>query len=313
MRVAIVVGLLAALARPARADAIDDALAAPPPPVTAEGKAISLGGLAAVHAAAYTWAYFAWYRGRDVRDHVELDDEGWFGAETYAGGADKLGHGFATYAFTRGSIGILEVGGWSPTVAAGVSAGLTAAFFTLIELKDGVHEGYGFSIGDTVFNLGGIALGVAMAELPRLDRLFDFRLEYLPTSEFVDQVRMHGVNVTEDYSGMSFGLAFHLRALDGLQARPSTRWLRWFDVMAGYETRGYLPAPTDPDEAREQRLFLGVSLDLQGLLREYAWPDPIHRRELSFRRAGDWMTEMFTVPYTTLRLADLGRARPASP
>jgi hypothetical protein len=260
---------------------------------------LSLGALAGFHVAAYTWSYFAWYRGREVRDHVELADEGWFGPDTYAGGADKLGHGFSNYAFVRGSIGLLELGGWDRRTSAIVSAGLTTSYFLMVELKDGLHEGYGFSVGDLIMNLGGTALGVAMAYAPRLDELADVRLRYVPTGEFVDEVRAHGVNVAEDYSGMTFQAVFHPGAV------WDPRWMKWTDLVVGFESRGYLPVPTDPMQPREQRLYVGVAVNVQHALDQlWAGDDrPLGRRVVR------GVSELFALPYTTVPLADLERSR----
>ena len=300
-------------------DAETELQPAPPKPEKAAGrfdltvgKAVSAGSLAAIHGAAYTFTYFAWYRGRALRDHIVMQRDGWFGARRYAGGADKFGHGHANYAMARGSIALLEAGGWDRDVAAITSAVLTTAFFTMVEIKDGLHVGYGFSIGDTVFNLGGVGLAVAMAYVPRLDDMFDFRLEYWPTKEFRHEFAEGGVNAAEDYSGMTFEGVYHLNTVPQLQARRATAWLRHADLMVGFGTRGYLPIPDDEMEPRTQEVFLGVSLNVQGLLREYVWGRP-RRDELSGRRVVDGTLEMFTIPYTYVPALSVDRSRPPDP
>jgi len=40
-----------------------------------------------------------WHRGRDTQ--LDVARGGWFGADTYSGGIDKLGHGFSSYVDTR--------------------------------------------------------------------------------------------------------------------------------------------------------------------------------------------------------------------
>ena len=65
--------------------------------------ALTLGGL---YAAFTTWTYFAWYRKgcrpepKPCKDFLWGKD-GAFGANTYAGGADKLGHTWATLGLAR--------------------------------------------------------------------------------------------------------------------------------------------------------------------------------------------------------------------
>lgn len=326
---------LAAATRPARAETTPPtpvALAPTPPPAPDPDPSVSqtepveqplvvererpawhrptaMGALLGVNGAVYAWTYFAWYRGRATLDHVVIAKDGWFGPHTYAGGADKLGHGYANYMFSRTQMSILEAAGWDRTVAAVTSGALTALMFTVIEIKDGVHEGYGFSIGDQVFNLGGNALGILFAMEPRLDEMFDLRIGYVPTDEFIEEVKANGVNVAEDYSGMNFDVVYHLGSLDAIRSSGRrTRWLQYVDVQLGYETRGYLPVPADPMTPREQRMFIGVSLNVQGLLRDFAYGKP--DKEISWRAFADGFLEYYTLPLTTLRVADTDRARP---
>ncbi|HET9625469.1 MAG TPA: DUF2279 domain-containing protein, partial [Kofleriaceae bacterium] len=60
--------------------------------------ALTLGG---VYAAFTTWTYFAWYRKHKPLDQFKVGGDGWFGDRTYAGGADKLGHAWATMSLGR--------------------------------------------------------------------------------------------------------------------------------------------------------------------------------------------------------------------
>src|SRR5262245_29425974 len=60
--------------------------------------ALTLGGL---YAGFTTWTYFAWYRKHKPLEEFRWGGDGWFGLKTYAGGADKFGHAWATMSLAR--------------------------------------------------------------------------------------------------------------------------------------------------------------------------------------------------------------------
>src|SRR5437879_6347922 len=60
--------------------------------------ALTLGGL---YAGFTTWTYFAWYRKHKPLAQFAWGGDGWLGARTYAGGADKFGHAWATMSLAR--------------------------------------------------------------------------------------------------------------------------------------------------------------------------------------------------------------------
>jgi hypothetical protein len=125
-----------------------------------------------------------------------------------AGGADKWGHGWASYALTRGTTELLVAGGWRRVPSSLVAAGLVGAALTVQELKDGPI--WGFEVGDLAADLAGAALAAVMEDLPAVDRLFDFRLRYFPSADFRKLAgakfwsRGDGIDIAQDYSGMSY-------------------------------------------------------------------------------------------------------------
>ncbi len=273
------------------------------------GEVVSASILGGINLGIYAWTYFAWYRPRAKNENLVFLDEGWFGPDTYAGGADKLGHFYANYAFVRGSVAILEAGGWDRTVATALSSAATLAFFTVIEFKDGYHEGYGFSTQDLAANITGVALGALMTEWPALDRAIDVRIQYFPTREFVTELVDEGVvNAAEDYTGQAFLLAYHLGSIKPLRQSNYFGWTRYFDVVAGYQARNYKPEPTVPGNPREQELFFGITLDMQAVMG--AWHDSLVGTSPGWANAvavgGDFF-EYFQLPYTTLKVVGFDR------
>jgi hypothetical protein len=225
--------------------------------------ALTLGGL---YAGFTTWTYFAWYRKHKPLRDFAWGGDGWFGARTYAGGADKLGHAWATMGLARiGTEMLHQWGGYSKLTSTLIGTALSEALFLGVEVKDGFY--YEFSFSDATFDTLGAALAVALSLSPRLDELFDFRVEYWPSHEYRKQFDGGNVNVAEDYSGETYLLALHLGGIHALRDASWGGWSRFVDVALGFGTRGYKPDPPkgEIDPPHRQELSIGVTLNLQGV------------------------------------------------
>lgn len=282
---------------PVSTEAVTDAAVSSPDPATPSSeraKWLAAGGLALTYAAFSTYAYFAWFRGRQNGGEGFTFDG--FGLYTYAGGADKLGHAWTAYALTRGTTAMLTHAGWSRLGSSIVAASVSQIFFTLSEYEDSLV--YQFEVYDIVANVAGAAFAVAMINLPSLDRWIDFRLEYLPSKDYRRTLREErNIDFFQDYSGQSYMLALHL---DALPRMP--RALRFVDVVAGFETRNYSPPRADESQAKTQRLYLGVALNVQHLLGELF-------ADSRGRRVARSVFEHVSVPFTTWKALDASRSQ----
>lgn len=254
-----------------------------------------------LYGALYVYTYLAWYQRGESTERLQLRDEGWFGRDTYAGGADKLGHMWTNYALTRGVSGILEWGGYSKPASLLTSTGLALGFFVLIEVKDGYEPQYGFSWSDVAFNVAGNALGVVLELWPALDERFDIRLEYWPSRYFVRSLGREGFfNAAEDYSGQRFLLAYHLASIDALRESPWFAWTHWLDLTLGFRALHYQPAENDP-HTPVQELFFGISLNVQQIVERTLLPARgSGERPGAGLRTLRFATEVLAVPFTTL-------------
>lgn len=279
--------------------------------------------LAGLYAGFIGWTYLAWYQ-KPTREFRWADpkrdgswriwrEEGWFGKNGYAGGADKMGHAWATLALARAGTEMLnQWGGYSRLTSAIIGCGLSEALFLGVEIRDGTT--YAFSQGDFVFNTIGAGLAFAQSVWPSVDDAVDLRVEYFPSQAYRDRfAKEPDLNIAEDYSGQTYHLAFHLGALDRLGRWKYGSWSRFVDVTFGFETRGYKPDPLvkpntelcmagDPtrcDFDKERNLFIGLSLNAQGL---FDWM--LSGRSEPARKIAHGTFEVFSVPYTTLRVGE---------
>lgn len=271
-------------------------------------KWIAAGSLAGVYAGLTTFTYFAWYHDTDQLPEFTVNGDGWFGQETYAGGSDKLGHLWGNLMVSRETAEILVAGGWKRLPASLISSGLALSFFTYIEIKDGFY--YQFSTGDMVGNVLGAGLAVLMFNVPEVDDLFDFRVEYIPTGQYLDSLTDDGdVNVVEDYSGQSYLLAVHLSGIAGATESRYTEWLSYVDVVGGFQSLNYKPDPVDPASSpRSQSLFMGVALNMQHVLDRVFGTAPDSGAGKWTHDIGHHVFEYLSVPFTTLRVAGAERS-----
>ena len=265
--------------------------------------------LAGIYAGFVTWTYFAWYRTETHEFRAGGDgswkiwsNDGWFGTEQYAAGADKMGHAWATLALGRAGTELLyQWGGYSRLTSALVGAALSEALFLGVEIKDGFA--YRFSYGDFAFNTLGAALGFAQSMWPALDDAVDFRVQYFPSAAYRAHAGDGDLDIAEDYSGQTYLLAFHLGAIRPLRESRWGRWAQFVDVALGFESRGYKPdppwtiTPTQPDYDKTRTTFIGLSLNAQGLFDHL-----LRGRSETWRKITHGTFEVFSLPYTTLPL-----------
>lgn len=279
--------------------------------------------LAGLYAGFIGWTYLAWYRrpSHEFRwsdpktegDWRIWTEGGWFGKNGYAGGADKMGHAWATLGLARAGTEMLnQWGGYDRLTSAIWGAALSEALFLGVEIRDGTS--YVFSQGDFVFNTLGAALGFAQSVWPGVDEAVDFRVEYVPSQAYRDRFRKNtDLDIAEDYSGQTYHLAFHLGAIDRLASWKYGSWSKYVDLTIGFESRGYKPDPlTKPntelcmagdlsrcDFDKERNVFVGVSLNAQGLFDRL-----LRGRSNAGRKITHGLFEMFSIPYTTFRAAE---------
>jgi Predicted periplasmic lipoprotein (DUF2279) len=268
---------------------------ADPEPEPLYSKEVGAAIVAGTWGLASTYAYFAWFRNATRTTHPIYTLEG-FGVNTYAGGADKLGHFWAGHMFSYVTTEALVHAGYSTLPSSWIGFGLSQLFGTISEYKDSLH--YQFEYGDIIANCSGALFTVLLENEPALDRLLDFRVEYWPTHEYIHLLRQGNVDGAQDYSGQSYMFGVHLRAIPGLE---DSMWTRFADVVVGFESRNYAPQPDDPNAIKRQVLYGGVAVNMQAVL-EALFPDS------TGRRIGSGVLEFVSVPTTTLRLGELSRS-----
>lgn len=208
--------------------------------------------------------------------------EGWFGQDTPYGGADKLGHAFFAYAGTRLLTRAFEEAGNDHDRALPLGVWTTLGIMTAVEVLDGYSKQYEFSKEDAILNVAGVALGYVLERNPDLDRLIDVRVLYRPSAGKFDPFG--------DYSGQKYLLALKASGVPALRENPL---LRYFELTAGYGTRGY---ESPQGVVRSRHVYVGVSLNLSEVLGSTVFRGAGERSRV--QRATDLFFEFVQVPGT---------------
>lgn len=223
-------------------------------------------------------------------------NEGWFGADTYSGGADKLGHFYMTYASSRLLTRAFAWDGASHAKSLQIAAWYTLGAFAGIEVLDGFSRKWNFSREDMLMNAAGVGAAVLFERHPDIDRMFDLRVLYRPSNEEGRRFDPFG-----DYSGQTYLVAAKLA---GFHAFSHPGLLRYVEVTAGYGTRGF-----DAGSGRRgtRNVYVGLSLNLSELL------DRTNTAEGPARRLASTALEYVQIPGTAALLRHPLEPHRASP
>jgi len=219
----------------------------------------------------------------------QAENEGWFGQDTYAGGADKLGHAFATYSGTRLLARAFEGLGNNPAHSLRLAAWTSFGILTGVEIADSFSSKWSFSYEDVVFNAAGVAFALLQEKIPSFDALLDFRLLYRQSD---DAKSLGKSNVIVDYSGQTYLLAFKADGVPGLRDVPL---LRYLEILVGYNTRGYEPNDGTMNDPH-RRIYYGVGITLSRLLSDTVFRGGLKGGKI--QRATDTVLEFLEVPGT---------------
>jgi hypothetical protein len=212
-----------------------------------------------------------------------VQKEGWFGQNTSSGGADKLGHAFSAYVGTRLVAQAFTAMGNAPEPARRLAAWSTLAVMLGIEVLDGYSKKYAFSREDALMNVVGVGIGYLMERNREVDNLLDFRLLYRKSEG-------SSFDPAGDYSGQTYLL---VAKASGVPALRGNSVLRYFELAAGYGTRGY---QSPPGVERERNLYFGISVNLSEVLAQTVFRGAKERGV--GQRATDLFLEFVQVPGT---------------
>ena len=217
------------------------------------------------------WGVSAWDYGRY---DMHFRSEDWFQQDTKHGGADKIGHAYASFGLGHMFAWYFERWGYSQTEAAAFGALTSLGMHTFMEIGDS-FSWFGFSVEDFTMNFVGSYLAFYLYQHPQRNRYLDLRIEYIPTHTTYD--------FFTDYHGLKYLVALKLEAFSWIK-NPV---LQYLELHVGYYARGY----EEVDAPKKRVVYGAVAVNLTRLFRQHG-----------FRRT-DWFLRYFQPPYSYLPIS----------
>jgi uncharacterized protein YfiM (DUF2279 family) len=202
------------------------------------GAALVIGGSAA---SAYTESpRYPWH----------FENEGWFGQNTYVGGADKASHFVSFYAVSR-MVNEYNLAFHVPKYQAALLASVESFLGGLTtEIGDGTNK-FGFSWEDLTMDALGAATGLAIMRY-NLDDTFGFRAGWVPGAPDAERG-----GLGRDYSSEIYTADFKFKGI-ARRAHFNPGPAQFFLFSITYGTKGY---PYDLPEVRERQLGFEIGIN----------------------------------------------------
>jgi len=185
-------------------------------------------------------------------------NEGWFGADTKYGGADKLGHMYSTYLWSLGFTSLYEYWGMKDEDALLYGPLTSWTFQFLMEIGDSFSETQGFSYEDVIANTVGAAFYYVREKYPSVKSKLDLRLEYIPDFN-------SDVDFFTQYNSMKYLFALKLSGFEELEDTP----MKYFELQLGYYTRGY--SEEQNYNEKERVIYAGVGINASEVMKSMGW------------------------------------------
>lgn len=182
-----------------------------------------------------------------------LHSEGWFGAGTAHGGADKAGHFYTSYLLANALPPLYRSWGFDDAGAARRGWLTSVGVMSYMEVGDAFSH-FGFSYEDFVMNLLGASSGYCLDRSEYWNQRLAVRLDYLP--------RLGQSRFPTDYEHSGYLVALRLDSVLGEQPKI---W-RFLDLEVGYLARGY-----EQGGERQRQWFVGVGLNFEAVAQWLGW------------------------------------------
>ncbi len=194
-------------------------------------------------------------------DGFRVRDEGWFGPNTYAGGADKFAHMYSHFLINRASYDLYRSNGLSHQQSLKHSFILASTVGLLIEVGDGISH-YGFAVNDLISDMVGVGLGHLLNSNPYLDELIGFQLYWWNNTKDPEHKGKKFNDPIDDYNNQKYIINLRFAAIPFLRSNYLTRYIN-FDT--GMYSRGTIePGSSTASSART--IYYGLSLNITQLL-----------------------------------------------
>jgi hypothetical protein len=260
-----------------------------------------VSGISALSAGSFVYLHEAWYKPYRVSGfHFFNDNSEWLQA-------DKAGHVCTAFQATRLLNETFSWAGFGEKTAILAGSGTALAYLTVIELMDGFSNGWGFSWGDEIANLGGAGFGLSQQLAWKEQRLL-LKFSYRQSGLAGYNPNLLGENamtsVLKDYNGQTYWLSFNPFVIAGVKERSRLPWLNLslgygaFGMLGGHNNNISVNSETPlPVFERERQYYISLDIDLSRI--------PVKSK---FLRTAFSILNIVKIPAPAMRLSKSGAA-----
>ena len=187
-----------------------------------------------------------------------FNNEGWFERDTLYGGADKLGHFWASYTLSHIYSYLYRKWGYTDGEANLYGAISNLGFQTFMEVADGFSPTQGFSYEDMIMNVAGAGAAYVWGKYPSLARKIDFRMEYTP------EFNKDDFGFADNYERQRFLIAVKADGFDFIK----NSYLQYLEFHLGYYARGYEEHEEGGPDDRRRNIFVGIGFNVSKLVQK---------------------------------------------
>lgn len=230
-----------------------------------KGKLIGVSTVAATaYVGGLSGLYFLWYKDYDQSSfHFYNDNIAWLQV-------DKVGHAYSTYQMSRIAYTGFRWAGLEEKKATWISSAYGFAFFTSIEIMDGLSDNWGWSWGDVAANATGTALFLGQQLLWEEQRI-QLKYSYYPSKYAAYNPDLLGSSLVEkmlkDYNAQTYWLSVNPQSF----STSRKIFPKWLNIAVGYGAKGMIGTYENPSEIngvampsfqRTRQFYLSLDLDL---------------------------------------------------
>lgn len=178
---------------------------------------------------------------------------------------DKFGHAATAYHISLIGDESMRLAGLNSKQSALYGGAFSLLYMTTIEIMDGGHEGWGFSWGDMVADVSGMAL-YTVQQLVWDEQRISLKYSFHPTeyAQYNPEELGHNLisQALKDYNGVTIWGTFNIKEflLDSDSSFPE-----WITIDVGYGAKGMVAPQPTADFERVRQFYLAPGVDLAKL------------------------------------------------
>lgn len=215
---------------------------------------------AAIGTAVTVGLQYLWYR-KYPKSHFHFfnDNDEWLQM-------DKVGHAATAYNIAAVQYNLMRWSGVHKNASLWIAGGTALAYMSMIEISDGFSAEWGFSPGDMIANISGMAIFAAQQSVWKQQRIqmqFSFHHSIYAQYNPGELGKTFLQRMIKDYNGQTYWLAFNISSFLGKSTFP-----KWINADIGYGAEGMTGAVINPTTVRgksipsfirQRKFFFGIT------------------------------------------------------